>query len=130
MIGARGTALAAFAAMLHSSLMEPRAVRLCYDDVRVDPTGWEIPEGTVPESPLHDDLCDSAGLGPWLTRDEASAHAARAAEQVARAAEQAARAGEQAARAAEQAAIDREKAALAREEAALRALAEIQRARG
>ncbi|MBL8720856.1 MAG: Uma2 family endonuclease, partial [Myxococcales bacterium] len=76
-------------------------------------------------------LCDdSAGLGPWLTRDEASAHAARAAEQVARAAEQAARAGEQVARAAERAAIDREHAALAREEAALRALAEIQRARG
>ncbi len=59
--------------------MEPRAVRLRYDDVRVDPAGWEIPEGTVPESPLHDDLCErfKLVLEHWVERTQRDAEVYR-----------------------------------------------------
>ncbi|MBL8719131.1 MAG: Uma2 family endonuclease [Myxococcales bacterium] len=48
--------------------MEP-SVSLRYG-VRLDPDGWELPEGPVPESAPHDDLCDrwKHVLQGWVSR--------------------------------------------------------------
>ena len=50
--------------------MDPSSVFLRYG-VRLDPDGWELPEGPVPESAPHDDLCDRLKhvLQHWVTRE-------------------------------------------------------------
>lgn len=49
--------------------LPPPSVSLRYG-VRVDPDGWELPEGPVPESAPHDDLCDrwKHVLQAWVAR--------------------------------------------------------------
>ena len=64
--------------MLPSSSMDPSSVSLRYD-VRLDPDGWELPEGPVPESAPHDDLCDRLKhvLQHWVTRERRDAEVYR-----------------------------------------------------